>query len=193
MLRRLVPVLSAVALLSACAVLVPPPEQPVARPLRNDISRFSLSGRVAVRNGEESLSANIEWRHGGDGTDRILLTSPLGQGLAELNADAAGAHLETADRQSFSAADLEGLSEQVFGAALPLSSLPRWVVGQVWNAVEALQIDGRGRPQSFLDRGWRVAYLHYEADTADALPTFIQLRRDDLDVKLRIDQWNLAP
>jgi outer membrane lipoprotein LolB len=66
-------------------------------------------------------------------------------------------------------------------------------VGQVWNAVEALQIDRQGRPQSFSDRGWRVAYLDYEADTADALPALIQLRRDDLDVKLRIDQWNLAP
>ncbi len=192
MRRRLVAVLSA-AFLSACAVLAPPPEPPAARPLRNDISRFSLSGRVAVRNGEQSFTARIEWRHGGDGSDRILLTSPLGQGLAELNADAAGAHLETADRQSFSAPDLEGLSEQVFGAALPLASLPRWVVGQVWNAVEALQKDGRGRPQSFSDRGWRVAYLHYEADTADALPALIQLRRDDLDVKLRIDQWNLDP
>lgn len=192
MRRRLVAVLSA-ALLSACAVLAPPPEQPVARPLRNDISRFSLSGRVAVRNGEESFTARIEWRHGGDGTDRILLTSPLGQGLAELSADASGAHVETADHQSFRAPDLEGLSEQVFGARLPLASLPRWVVGQVWNAVEGLQIDGQGRPQSFSDRGWRVAYLGYEADTADALPALIQLRRDELDVKLRIDQWNLEP
>jgi len=187
MLRRLVAFLSA-AFLCACAAL-PPPEP---RPLRNDISRFSLTGRVAVRNGDESFTARIEWRHG-DGTDRILLTSPLGQGLAELNADASGAHLETADRKSFAAPDLEGLSEQVFGAALPLASLPRWVVGQVWNAVEALQIDRQGRPQSFSDRGWRVAYLDYEADTADALPALIQLRRDDLDLKLRIDQWNLAP
>jgi len=100
--------------------------------------------------------------------------------------------METADRQSFSATDLEGLSDQVFGAPLPLASLPRWVVGRV-DGAQGLTLDDRGRPHTFSDRGWNVSYLGYEADTTDALPALIQLRRDDVDVKLRIDQWNLVP
>lgn len=192
MIRGLLAAVCAV-LLPACAALAPVPAAPVTRPLRNDIVEFSLAGRVAVRKGAESYSAGIEWRHRPDGADRILLSSPLGQGLAELSADRSGARLQTADHQTYTAPDLEGLSEQVFGARLPLASMAHWALGQVWNSVEALVLDAQGRPASFSDGGWQVAYLSYESGGSDALPTSIRLRRDELDVRLKIDQWSLEP
>jgi len=192
MMRRLL-VAACAALLSACAALAPPSEAPAARPARSDISHFALTGRVAVRNGAESFSANIDWRHGGDGSERILLSSPLGQGLADLDADRQGARLQTADSRRYTAASLDDLSEQVFGARLPLSSLPRWVLGQTPDAADRLALDTLGRPASFLAAGWRVAYPSYESELANALPSLIRLSRDQLDVRLKIDRWDLAP
>lgn len=146
-----------------------------------------------MRNGAESFSGKIDWRHGGDGSDRILLSSPLGQGLAELDADRQGARLHTSDNKRYAAASLDDLSEQVFGARLPLSSLPRWVLGQVPSTDDRLALDTLGRPVSFLAAGWRVAYPSYESEMASALPSLIRLSRDDLDVRLKIDRWDLTP
>ena len=193
MMCRWLVVAACAALLFGCASLAPPSEAPAARPARSAISQFNLSGRVAVRNGAESFSGKIDWRHGGDGSERILLSSPLGQGLAELDADREGARLHTSDNKRYTAASLDDLSEQVFGARLPLSSLSRWVLGEAPGDGNRLALDTRGRPASFWMAGWRVAYLSYESEMANALPSLIRLSRDELDVRLKIDRWELAP
>jgi outer membrane biogenesis lipoprotein LolB len=41
------------------------------------------------------------------------------------------------------------------------------------------------------DDGWQIAYLVYESAAPDALPTLIELRRDDIDVRLKIDTWQI--
>ncbi len=180
----------AAVIVSACAAVPSVPPAAELRPARNDIGQFALAGRVAVRNGPESFSARIDWTHSADGRDEILVTSPLGQGLARLSADRGGANIETAEGQRHEAADLDALSEQLFGARLPLSQLPRWVVGQVWNAVDGLELDAAGRPARFADQGWEVVYLEYEDAAPEALPKLIRLRRGELELRLKVDQWS---
>jgi outer membrane lipoprotein LolB len=182
-------------LLSACTTLAPPPEgEGIAlRPARSEIHRFDLVGRVAVKSASASFSAQLDWRHDGDNSERIVLSSPLGQGLAQLDFDGGAARLRTARGEQFEAASLDDLSAQVFGARLPLSRLPLWVIGQVTDGVEHLAVDDRGRPESFDAAGWRVAYSSYEHAGPDALPSLIRLSRDELDVRLKIDRWNLTP
>lgn len=190
--RRILP-MAAAGLLAGCAALTPVPESIPERPARADIAAFRLSGRVAVRNADQSFSAHIAWRHGPDGSEHVLLSTPLGQGLAELTADRSGARLATADRQDYVAPDLDALSEQAFGAPLPLSRLPRWALGQVPEPPADLALDPQGRVLRFSEQGWRVAYLAYESEAPAALPTLIQVRREDLELRLKVDRWNLAP
>lgn len=130
--------------------------------------------------------ANIEWRHNTD-TDEILLTTPLGQGVAELTRDARGARLVTADRQVVDAPDWESLSARVFGFALPLAQMPRWLLGDVAPAVR----DSRGRPQAAPAGGWDIRYVDYESDAPNALPVLIELRRDDMELRLKVDSWQI--
>jgi outer membrane lipoprotein LolB len=125
-----------------------------------------------VRDNQSHHYANISWRHDAM-RDEILLTTPLGQGVAELSRDARGARLVTADRKEFAAADLDGLAEQVFGTRLPLNDLPNWLSGHAPAAVS----------------GWRVDYLEYQSDAADALPTLIEARRGDIELRLKVSEW----
>jgi outer membrane lipoprotein LolB len=186
--------MAAAGLLAACAALTTPVAEPIPeRPARADIAAFQLSGRVAVKSADQSFSARIAWRHGPDGSEHVLLSTPLGQGLAELTADRSGARLATADRQDYFAPDLDALSDQALGAPLPLSRLPRWAVGQVGAPAADVALDRQGRVLSFAEQGWRVAYLAYESEAPAALPTLIQVRRDDLELRLKVDEWNLAP
>lgn len=163
--RLLAPLLA--LLLAGCAAA------PVVtqRPATQEIQQFSFVGRLAVRQGETRHHVNVDWRHDMQ-RDEILLTTPLGQGVAELVRDAAGARLTLADKRSFAAHDWSELSQRVFGFPLPLGASARWLLGDI-AATE----------------GWHVTVVEREAEQADALPTVIELERDDIAVRLKIDEW----
>jgi outer membrane lipoprotein LolB len=157
-----------VLFLAGCAAvpLVPP------RPAPQDITQFAFVGRLAVRQGETRHHVNVDWRHDAQ-RDEILLTTPLGQGVAEIVRDAARARLTLADKRSFVADDWSALSRQVFGFPLPLNASARWLLGDVTAS-----------------EGWRVTVVQRETDAPDALPTVIELERDDIAVRLKIDEWS---
>lgn len=154
-----------VGLLSACASLPPPAPVPAAA------ESFSLNGRLSLRQGETSHHVAISWRHE-PAQDEIFVSGPLGQGIAELTRDATGARLLTADRKVVTAPDWESLAERAFGARLPLSNLPRWVVAVP--PAPTFDVDG-----------WRIEVR----EVVDGRPALIELRRGDIEARLRIDGW----
>ena len=178
------------AMIGGCALLQGPAKTGIStpRPPGSAIAAYTLSGRISVRRGEERHNANIAWDHD-VAHDEILLSTLLGQGIAELTRDAAGARLVTADRQEFSAPDWVSLSSRVFGFALPLVRLPRWVVA---DAPGEGKRDTAGRAQQFSEDGWTVDYLDYESPAATALPQLIEIRRDDIVIRLKIDEWQMV-
>lgn len=161
--------MSAVLLAAGCAGLPAPSPVPRTPP---PLSDFELDGRITVRVDQARHYANITWRHGADG-DEVLLTTPLGQGVAELSRSAAGARLRMADGKEYLAANWEDLASQLFGSRLPLDQLPAWLIGHP------------PAPSS----AWRVNYLDYQSLAADALPTLLEVSNGDIEVRLKIDEW----
>lgn len=172
------------ALLTGCAS-VPSTAIP-ARPARDAIEKFGVEARLSIRNEQQIHVARINWRHHA-GEDEILVTDPLGQGVAELWRDAAGARLRTADRREANAPDWNALGEKVFGIRLPLDALPHWMTG----AVPGADLDASGRPQRAEVQGWRIEFAEYESERPDALPTLIRIERGDIAIKVKVDQWQL--
>ena len=115
------------------------------------------------------------------------MTTPLGQGIAQLDRDARGARLVTADREEVTAPDWESLSARVFGFALPLAGMPRWLLGDVSPTLR----DKFGRPQAARVDGWDIRYLDYESDAADALPVLVEMQHDDIELRMKVDAWRL--
>lgn len=105
--------------------------------------------------------------------------------MAELARDARGARLVTADKQVVEASDWEELSSRIFGFSLPLSGMPRWLLGDVRPTAR----DGQGRPLAALADGWDIRYLDYESAAPGALPVLIELRHDDIELRLKVDEW----
>ena len=62
------------AILASCAAVTPEAPSP---------GSFSLTGRVAVRYGNEAASGRVSWRHS-DTADDLIISTPLGQGVAEI-------------------------------------------------------------------------------------------------------------
>jgi outer membrane lipoprotein LolB len=188
MLRRLL--LAALALVpAACALLPGAPEQAVRRAAREGVGIFQLEGRIAVRRDGESFSARIDWRHE-PGGDEIVLSGILGQGLARLSSGVGGAVLQTADQQRIEAASLDALTERVFGAQLPVSGMAHWVVGRPAFGAGA-SLDTAGRPAMLSEQGWTIEYLDYENDAATAMPLLLRARRENIEVRIKIDAWSL--
>lgn len=169
------------ALLAACAT---PPPAPAG-------TSFELTGRVAVRSTQDAASGRLFWRHG-PAFDDLMISTPLGQGIAEITRRAQQYTLTTADSRRISASDPEALTEQALGWRLPLAGLPDWVRGQPYPGAEVETRYGEnGRPLFIRQLGWTIEYLAY--DDQAGLPTRLRLTRDGLDIRLTIDSWAVAP
>lgn len=182
-----------VLVLAGCATVAPPPS---GLPGRAELRDFALEARFALRlerpyQAPESASGRLSWEHSG-GTDHILVSNPLGQGVAEIDQGPQGARLRTGDGQVREAADAGALLQEATGYPLPLGELPAWLLGRP-TASGQLVADGRGRPKTLADAGWRIEY-DYDDEAAGALPARLTLRRDSsLEVRLRIEEWRSLP
>lgn len=153
---------------------------------------YRLEGRVSVRAGEENFSGGIIWRRDA-ASEELLLSTPLGQGVAELRGDARGVTLLDAKGHAHRASDAETLVRERLGMAFPLRGLTWWVVGHPHpDTPYQAEADADGRIASLLQDEWRIEFSRYQAHGMHALPGKLVARRgDDLEVRLVVDQWEL--
>jgi outer membrane lipoprotein LolB len=152
------------ALLAACThVEIKPPEGAVD---------FSLAGRIAARTGNDAFTGNIHWRHNRDG-DEMLISTPTGQGVAQILRQGDAVLLKTAEGREYRAADSESLTERVLGFRLPIEGLAAWVQGKPSPALES--------------RGWRIEYQGYDEQKR---PTRMRVSNQGVELRFAISQWN---
>jgi outer membrane lipoprotein LolB len=156
-------------------------------PLASD--DFEVQARVAVRYGKDSATGHVAWRHQAE-SDELIISNPLGQGVAQLNRIQQKYNLRTADGREYSAADPESLTEEALGWRLPLVGLPQWIRGRPLAGVPFEGEQTKGRYSELRQSGWRIDYLAY--DEALNLPARLRLRREDLDIRLAVDEWHLG-
>ena len=192
-----------VALISGCASLNAPSES--AFPPRESLSDFLLEGRFALRHDDKNYAGRLRWTHEGE-NDTLLLSTPFGQGLAQISTTADEARLETSDGKVFIANSAEALTNQVLGYPLPLKQLSYWVRGESevkndggnegGNHLHQLpdsQYDNFGRLYLLNEAGWRIDYS-YGTDNPAAPPNQLFAKRNDgTELRLRIDTWAKPP
>lgn len=170
-------------LLSGCAGLAPAPA--AAYVPRAALEAFSVEGRFSLRSDDSNYSGRLSWRHSGV-SNELLLSSPFGQGMAEIATSADGARLATNDGKVYEAEDAETLTRQVLGYVLPLAQLTDWVQGRG----AGIEPDPYGRPLRLRHEDWRIEY-GYDSDDPRALPSRIfASRAAGFELRLRIDAWN---
>lgn len=148
--------------------------------------RFELSGRIAVRYGDESSSGNLAWRHRRDG-DEMLITSPLGQGIARIVRKGDAVTLTTSEPRDYHAANAELLTEEVLGFRVPLIGLSDWVRGRPAPGPSQARRDEQGRLTELEQSGWTIQYLAYGED--GRLPARMRLVYPGLELRLAISSW----
>lgn len=176
--------------LGGCAALQPSAIAPAALQ-RDQLQTFALTGRFSLRQEDQSTIGRLNWRHA-EASDELLLSSPLGQGMAEIVSDASGARLTGSDGDTHSAENVDQLLQSVLGYALPLRQLTDWVRGRNPDG-GLLTVDALGRPLRLRHAAWRIDY-EYDSDDPQALPGRLFVERDSVfELRLRIEQWLPLP
>lgn len=149
---------------------------------------WTLQGRIGVQSGEQSLSGQIHWQHR-VATDEVLMTSPLGQGVARVVRDAHGVALEIPNQPTRRAPDADTLTHEALGYALPLAGLTWWMQARPdpGHPFEATH-DPNGRLMQLRQNGWVIDYLQYAADMP-ARPRKLMVTREGLQIRLVTDSW----
>ncbi|MEO8408926.1 MAG: lipoprotein insertase outer membrane protein LolB [Propionivibrio sp.] len=177
--------------LGGCAILTPTDSTSAAQATRESLRDFSLIGRFSLRQDDESYSGQLDWRHAGVDNE-LLLSSPFGQGIAEIVTGADGAKLTTSEGRIYYAPDAEALTRQVLGYTLPLTQLTDWVRARTGGdgTVDQVKLDEQGRPRQLRHESWRIDY-GYDSDDPAALPGVVFVERAGrFELRLRIDQWS---
>lgn len=178
------------ALLAGCTQL---PEAPL--PARDQLTDFLVDGRFALKvrqadGSTDSSGGRLSWTHRQE-SDRLLLLSPLGVGLAELVSADGRARLTTADGRAMEAADAEQLLAEATGQALPIGRLAGWLLGRPGPG-GSLQRDALARPLHLDEGGWQVAYA-YADENPEAPPSRLTAISEAIELRLRIETWKALP
>jgi len=110
---------------------------------------FTIDGRFSARRGSDAVAPGFSWSHAAP-RDDIVLTSPLGQTVAELEGDASvpRTELRSADGRRDTAADWASLTARVFGLPLPVEALAWWTQGAPRaDAPHSVELDALGRAE----------------------------------------------
>ena len=175
--------LACVTLLAGCAGQ---PTLPGSVPSRAALDAFSLDGRFSLYQDSKGYSGRLSWTHA-PAASEVLLSSPFGQGIAEVVVEPGGARLKTSDGKTYAAPDAETLKREVLGYPLPLAKLVDWVRGRVGGCVATLDAHGRIGMLRYAD--WQVVYA-YGDERPDAPPIRIDARRGgEFELRLFIDEW----
>ncbi len=190
-MKNLLLALLAGSLLSACAGITSLPLPP-----REEVRNFTMEARFALRVAEpgkpvENSGGRLSWIHK-KSDDRVLLSSPLGVGIAQIDMTPGLATLQTADGQIRSSPDSGALMQELTGLRLPMARLPDWLLGRAGNGSK-MGRDDLQRPYQLSEDGWLIEYEYLDANP-EALPVLVSVSRGrSLELRLRIEEWRVAP
>ena len=151
---------------------------------------WNLTARIAVSNGNDGGSGELEWRQ--DGAAYVFTVhAPVTGKTWKLSGDVQHAMLEGVDPQPLTGDDPERLLRERLGWDVPLADLTAWVRGmRAPGAAAQLQYDARNLPAVLDQAGWKVEYRDWFDDRSPALPRKVFASRGTARVRVAIEQWS---
>ena len=168
--------------------------EPEPEPPRDVVERWRAIGKIALRAGEERLSASLDWRQIRE-RFRLRLSGPFGGGTLQVEGRPGRVELTTASGERSTARTPEVLLVQRLGWDLPASSLRHWITGRAHPGVAARDwtLDAAGRLETLVQRGWRIEYGYPGHGASDSLPERIVLRGERLTGRVVVRSWRTGP
>ncbi|MDJ0656201.1 MAG: lipoprotein insertase outer membrane protein LolB [Xanthomonadales bacterium] len=188
-----VPAVLSALLLLGCASMPPAPVEPLNLSDVLALDRWSLKARLALSNGGDGGSGQLEWHHAPDRSE-MRFHGAFGRGSWRLTSEADSAALRLADGTVYTADDVESLVLAQTGWHIPVQALQYWVRGVQSPVLAGKSVirDAQGRLQRLEQMGWTVVYDRYrQLDNGMVLPRKITATRRDSRIRLIVKSWSL--
>jgi len=172
---------------AGCATSGPSVTPPL--PARAGDAPFAIDGRLSAQHGRDAVSVSFSWTHAPP-RDELVLSTPLGQAVAELAGDASEKRVElrSADGRVEVAHDWAALTERAVGVPLPVEGLAAWAqAAPRANAPHSIEVDASGRAGVLRQDGCEIVYAY--ADDSTRRPSRIRVACHDLEMRIAIDRW----
>lgn len=155
-----------------------------------DLTTWTATGRVHIQTDDESWQATLLWRQQEDAY-RIRLIAPLGQGTLELQGNAGGVVLRTADGEEHAARNAEALMLDTLGWRVPVDGMAHWMAGRAdpRREFEAREEDEGGRLVELRQAGWHIRYRDYQQAAGLALPRRLRLETERFSLDIVVTRW----
>lgn len=159
------------------------------------LDHWSLTGKLAIFLDKDRQTANIYWKQQGDNYS-IQLTTFLGTRILQVTKNEQGVEIINNDDQVFTGQDANTLIKQLSpGLDLPIAALQQWIKGNPASASYQLNDQQQVRDLLGLDASqnlWEVSFQQYQNFSGIALPNRVDLKRDNIRVKIAINQWKVT-
>jgi len=159
------------------------------------LDHWTLTGKLAIFLENERQTANIYWQQQGDNYS-IQLTTFIGTRILQVTKNEQGVEIINNDDQVFTGQDANTLIKQLSpGLDLPLAALQQWIKGNPAKASYQLNEQQQVSELLGLDESqnlWQVSFQQYQLFSGTVLPKKVDLKRDDIRVKIAINQWKIA-
>jgi len=156
---------------------------------------------MAVQADGEGYHGRFDWQQHGEQMD-LAVSGPFSQGGVRLTGDASGVQLRDDKGGSAFAVDADALLQQATGLQVPVGGLRYWMLGlpapgaapgqagaQATGPTAMHEVDAQGRLLRLHQNGWNIDYRAYLDVDGLSLPRKLFLDRDDLRVRLVVEQW----
>lgn len=183
-----------IAGLSGCAT--PPQSGLAASTLRSYREQIEITGRMSAKYEanyrEQSISVHFTWTQTPDQT-LISLRSPMGQTVARIAINAAGAELTRSGEPTRYAPSIDELSTEVLGWPLPVAGLRDWLQGFL-NAQHRVALTEASAAQAFTVDGWQLRYTGWQTEDNVERPNRFDLSRQTtkagpVALRVVVDEW----
>ncbi len=144
---------------------------------------WSFSGRLAISDADQSLSASIDWEHHKN-RDDIELSGAFGQGRTRIELMQGEMMVDDGKQRLYYYGEEDKLISELLGIKVPFSALKFWVRGLL-----APKKDYQLIEKGFLQSQWMIKYLQMQVIGQDELPYKIKIENDKASLKLVINQW----
>ena len=154
------------------------------------LTRWSASGKLAIRTEAQSESASLDWKQDGYNT-HILLTGPLGLGATAIDSDRNTLQVSRDGDTKIFDISSAAVSEATIGWDLPLQELPFWIRGlpSPKTPIEG-QVFQQNLLQQLKQQGWTITYENYALFDHFTLPTRVTIERNETRARLIIRNWS---
>lgn len=157
-----------------------------------DLSVWTLNGRIGLRLTERGFNGALIWQQTGDAMN-VDFRGPLGAGAFRVSGDPDELVLETGDGAVYLLDDPESALVRQFGWGVPLHAMRYWLTGIEHPGFPAESFfDPDGRLVSIEQLDWVIVYEDFRVFEGWLMPRKLVLENNDnVRIKLVISRWAL--